>query len=332
MWSQNDAKMYKVANFTNSDSEPFGLTIKGKGKHIYAHNKVMDTLNRLQKDKATTFGAVKLTITDKVKTNAIFNAKITLTAGEDFEGQVEIKIHKPSDKRCKATIDIRKLSGSDFEAFEKAKTVVIDMLDDFMNGESVSKVLTKAKGKAKPYCPIVKQPSLSTKLLACTKCDFKVKSVVVLKNHISKNHTQKKCSCEICGFESSIEDMQDHMKEFHIVHHNIIKQNKRKNVTFACDKCGVTVDTNKKLKTHIEHQHPEPSEISSSPEPSPPRKKPVIQVQVEEEKEEIMDTEEVGKIEENDLKKETYKDELIKTQAKQLEEQSKEISEMKKKY
>ena len=101
---------------------------------------------------------------------------------------------------------------------------------------------------------------------------------------------------------------------------------KKKQSVFGCDQCGVAVGDEHKLKNHEQSQHP-----VSSPEPSPPRKKPVIQVQVEEEKEEIMDTEEVGKIEENYLKKETYKDELIKTQAKQLEEQSKEISEMKKK-
>ena len=45
MWTDSDSKLYKVANFPNSDGEPFGLTIKGKGKHVEAHNKVMDTIN-----------------------------------------------------------------------------------------------------------------------------------------------------------------------------------------------------------------------------------------------------------------------------------------------
>ena len=45
IWSDSYSKLYKVANFPNSDGEPFGLTIKGKGKHVEAHNKVMDTIN-----------------------------------------------------------------------------------------------------------------------------------------------------------------------------------------------------------------------------------------------------------------------------------------------
>ena len=96
--------MYKVATFPNSDGEPYGLTIKGKGKHIDAHNKVMETLNRLPKDKATRFGDFQLTVTDKVKTNILLNAKVTLTKKDKQEGQVEIKIHTPSDRRKKATI------------------------------------------------------------------------------------------------------------------------------------------------------------------------------------------------------------------------------------
>ena len=44
MWSNVDSKLYKVANFPNSEGEPFGLTIKGKGKHVDAHYKLMDTI------------------------------------------------------------------------------------------------------------------------------------------------------------------------------------------------------------------------------------------------------------------------------------------------
>ena len=112
MWSEeSNSKLYKVTNFNNSDGAPFGVTIKGKGKHVDSHNKLMDTLNRLPKDKPTTFGDIKLTVTDKVKTNSLLNAKVTITTNPDYEGQVELKIHKPSDKRHTATIEIRKLTG-----------------------------------------------------------------------------------------------------------------------------------------------------------------------------------------------------------------------------
>ena len=146
MWTNDDQKLYKVAGFPNSDGEPFGLTIKGRGKHVDSHNKVMDIINRLPKDKATSFGDVKLTVTDKVKTNTILNAKVIITTKDD-QGQAEIKIHKPSDKRKQATIEIRKLTGQDYETVEKMKYVITDMLDDFTSGESVSRVIAKNNKK-----------------------------------------------------------------------------------------------------------------------------------------------------------------------------------------
>ena len=148
VWSENDTKLYKVATFPNSDGEPFGLTIKGKGKHVDAHNKVMDTMNRLPKDKVTTFGDMKLAVNDKVKTNSLLNAKVTVTTPDNIEGQAEIKIHKPSDKRHKATIEIRKLTGYDYDCVEKLKDLVTKMLDNFTSGDTVSKVLIKAKNTA----------------------------------------------------------------------------------------------------------------------------------------------------------------------------------------
>ena len=126
MWTQDvtdsESKLYRIASFSNSDGEPFGLTIKGKGKHIDAHSKVMETINRLPKDKATTFGEVKLTMTDKVKTSTVLNAKVTITTVDKLESQVEIKIHKPSDKRHKATIEIRKLTGYEYDALKQSRT------------------------------------------------------------------------------------------------------------------------------------------------------------------------------------------------------------------
>ena len=234
--------------FQTSDGEPFGVTIKGRGKHVDAHNKVMDTINRLPKDKTTTFGDVKFTVNDKVKTSSLLNAKVTILTKDKMEGQVEIKFHKPSDRRQKATIEIRKLNGHEYEAVEYVKDLITNLLDKFTTGCSVSNILLTSKGKSKPYSPLVKQPSLSIKLLSCTDCDYKSKSVVVLKNHIMKNHKTRNSKCDVCGFQSNAEEMKDHHNEFHLLHQNIVNQNKRKKIVFCCDKCGVTVDTKTKLK------------------------------------------------------------------------------------
>ena len=129
-----------------------------------AHNKVMDTLNRLPKDKPISFGESKLTVYENVKTNTLLNAKVTLIK-DDIEGQAEIKIHKPSDKRHKATIEIRRLTGQSYETVEGVKDILTNLLDNFTTGESVSSVLIKTKGKSKPYTFLVKQPSILIQLL-----------------------------------------------------------------------------------------------------------------------------------------------------------------------
>ena len=336
MWCNEDSKLYKVNNFPNSEGEPFGLTIKGRGKHIEAHNKVMDTLNRLQKNKATVFGDVELTVTDKVKTNTILNAKVTITTKDDYEGQAEIKIHEPSDKRRQATIEIRKLTGYEYDSVEKVKELLTNMLDNFTLGQTVSKVMVQSKIKAKPYTPIVRQPSLSTKFLSCTECEFKIKTMVALKNHIDRTHKNKKVKCEACGFESNEIELKDHIQKYHLAHE---KQSKRKKVVFGCDECGVTVDAQNKLTSHKESQHPK---VSSSPEPSPPRKKLVKKVEVktgDDPEVEMVDLQSKNDLERKEdsiemsqeyVNKEiSKKDEIIEAQGRKIAEQEKEIQDIK---
>ena len=127
------------------------------------------------------------------------------------------------------------------------------MLDSFTSGESVSKLLLKAKNKV-----MVKQPSLSIKMLSCSECDFKSKTPLLLKNHLTKNHKSAKSKCEVCGFQSTDNDLKAHRKKFHLVHSTITLQNKEKinKSMIGCDKCGVTTETKQKLKRHKESQHP----------------------------------------------------------------------------
>ena len=53
--TDNEAKFYRIASFTNSDGEPFGLTIKGKGKHVDAHNKLTSKRQSNNFGKRTTY-------------------------------------------------------------------------------------------------------------------------------------------------------------------------------------------------------------------------------------------------------------------------------------
>ena len=47
-------------------------------------------------------------------TKSRLNAKVTIITQDNVEGRVEIKIHKPSDRQHKATIEIRKLGGQNW--------------------------------------------------------------------------------------------------------------------------------------------------------------------------------------------------------------------------
>ena len=119
LWSEDDAKLYKITTFPNSDGEPFGVTIKGRGKHIEAHNKDMDTFNQILKEKVTTCDDVKFTVNDKVKTNSLL--KVTVTTPNNIQSHAEIEIHKPIDKRHKATIEIRKFTEYDYDSVIKVQ-------------------------------------------------------------------------------------------------------------------------------------------------------------------------------------------------------------------
>ena len=141
---------------------------------------------------------------------------------------------------------------------------------------------------------MVKQPSLSIKLFSCTNCSYKSKAMVPLKNHILKNYRSARKKCELCGFESTDNDVENNMKELHMVHMTILAQIriKRKKSVIGCDQCGVTLDTKPKLKRHKESQHNVCEESFSSSEQSPPKKKAlqVVKVKnVQEQEEEMID-------------------------------------------
>ena len=198
--------------------------------------------------------------------------------------------------------------------------------------------MIKAKGKATPYSPMAKQPSLSVKLLSCPQCDFKVRTMVALKNHIKITHRSENDKCQVCGFVSKTNDIKEHMDQFHLVHQSILKQNelKRKKSVVCCDKCGVTADTKKKMREHKLLQHPVLEETSSSSEPSPPRKKQIkpVGVQIVENGEvEMIDIETIEAKQDNmDEKKnqiEIEKDIIIKAQDKNIKDQAKAIEGLK---
>ena len=90
----------------------------------------------------------KLSI-DSLKTKLQFLGITNTVTEVKEEGQVEIKIHKPCYKRKKATIEIRRLTGHEYDVVEKVQNIITTMIDDYTYGQIVSKTMINVKGKTK---------------------------------------------------------------------------------------------------------------------------------------------------------------------------------------
>ena len=230
-----DVKMYKIKHYPNSDGDQMGLTIKGRTKaHIESHKKLTEVMNRLPKGKVNMFNDSKITVLSKEPTTGRINLKLKISAPGKSEGTTELNLFKPSVGSKKgATIEIRKTNEGDFENVQHLKDVIIKLLDLLVSGETVSKILVATRRKVtSPNKPIV-----SFKLLSCNLCDFKTKTNVSLKTHITRLHNpsvekiqSKQEKCDMCGFDSDPSDMKNHKEEFHLVHQNLKLQSKGNNL------------------------------------------------------------------------------------------------------
>ena len=111
-------KVYKVTPYLNSIKEPFGLTIKGKSKaYINAHKSVQGLII---KGKVITTTGGKIKVADASHKKGMINAIVEVGVGETEIGNVEMKVYDPSlDKKKGATVELRKMSDSDYNYVEK---------------------------------------------------------------------------------------------------------------------------------------------------------------------------------------------------------------------
>ena len=221
---EEEVKLYKIKYYPNSDGNPMGLTLKGKAKdHVESHKKITEIMDRLPRAKESVIGGSKIKMIEKPhKTPSLLTRKLQITAPDKSEGTVELKMHKPALKKG-STLEIRKTNDGDFETVDKLKDVIVKLFDLIATGETVSRILLSAKGKQS------NQPLPVITLLSCNQCDWKTKTKTALKAHITRLHgrvSKTKNNCDICGFVSSSTDIENHKKEFHLVHNNIRLQAK----------------------------------------------------------------------------------------------------------
>ena len=277
------AKPYKIKPYLNSNKDPFGLTIKGNTKqYISAHKNVQD-LVITGKNISTKEGKIKIIEASRGK--GMLNAIVEVNMDDIDIGNVEMKIYDPSvDKKKGATIELRKLSDSDFEHVDKLKSIVCSLLDKSLNTDvSNQNSYFRAPGQKKRY--------------VCDICSWETSFEQALKGHKKRMHVKSLNSnktdtynCEKCEFKTTSKATQ--MVHIRIKHKD--ETRKRQKDTFQCkwSKCESTFDSEDKLGEHMKTQHEENATkgLSETPSPSssPPRKKIDQQIDVEVIKDEEM--------------------------------------------
>ena len=265
-------KCYEVSTYKNSSKEPLGLTIKGKSKNfISAHGYILENIIK-GKSLKTEKGCFK--ISDTSRKNGMTNAIIEINVTDDELESVELKIYDPSNNKKKgATIELRKMSDSDFFSVEKLCEMITSLLDDAIKN---SKTRNCSKG------------GLLSKdnYYVCDDCNWKTRFETALKAHQKRIHGKKSLNgdtCELCDFTSK-------SKATMIVHKRIShKESKKRSLeTFKCSRCDSTFDTKEKLDKHVNTQHAVDQIVdlslskSHSLTSSPPRKKIEVQAVIEE--------------------------------------------------
>ena len=282
-----ELKIYKVNPYLNSNKDPFGLTIKGKTKaYISAHTNVQKDI---MKGKKIVTNKGKIEILDVSHGKGMVNAIVEIDVEDlDEKGSVEMKIYDPStDKKKGATVELRKMSDSDYLFVEKLRDIIICMIDKYLQEENSNEKACHKRSRG--------QENLYT----CNICDWKTRFEPALKGHMKRIHAENSdIKCPNCPFKTSSKATM--MVHTRISHRETMKRQKS---TYQCkrDKCESTFDSEEKLKSHIENQHVRPSTVleTESPTSSPPRKK--LEEHVEDAADEVLDLDDMEIVVENEL-------------------------------
>ena len=280
-------KVYKEKPYLNSDRDPLGISLNGKSKeYIHAHESIKKVL---KKGKQYSFDKGNMKILDVTFNKAMTNAIIEVNVQGESKGNVEVKVHRPSvHKKKGATIEIRKMSGFDYDHVLILRSIIISLLDNFIIGNDINQILkTNKKGiSKKTVAKVTSNPTL----FACDLCKWQTRFPSALKSHKTRIH--------------SVEHVQ-------------VKP-------FKCDICIFTAKEKAALNVHKESTHKGSKRskmdknVDDSPASSPPRKKENVDLNEKDDSDEMMDIEMeandvVLKMLENKIKElESTKDDLEK--------------------
>ena len=119
---------------------------------------------------------VKLNVLDVKSLPVMKVAIVEVSKSDKSRVNVELKVYKPSVKKNKgASLEMRKLSGYDFEHVRVLRETIEHYLDDYINDDNAKLVDMKVQDT----------------IFRCIKCDWISKSEPTLKSHITRIHDEK---------------------------------------------------------------------------------------------------------------------------------------------
>ena len=254
-----DSKVYKENPDFNSNKEPFGLTIKGKTRdYVAAHENIKEMMI---KNKQVTSSVGKMKIVDTSWSKAMVSAIVEVANPDgSVHGEVELKVHNASnDKKKGATLEIRKLSDSEYCHVELLKTVIMNLLDKFMRNEDLKTSNSRFKTE--------------NEIFRCNICDWETRSEPALKGHKRRLHGKDEALvCDKCGHKANSDSkLQTHIRLSHK------KEAKKRLISSVkCEECDSTFNNTERLNEHINSQHAKDAEavaVRNNSLSSPPRKK-----------------------------------------------------------
>ena len=268
---EGDSKVYKEKPYLNSNKELFGLTNKGKTKvYVAAHENIKQMMI---KNKQVTTAEGKMKIVDTSWSKAMVSSIIeVVNTDNSIYGEVELKVHNASnDKKKGATLEIRKLSDSEYCHVELLRNIITSLLDKFMKNEDLKTSNSRFKTEKESF--------------KCIICQWETRSEPALKGHMKKLHsTGKPFVCDKCGQTSeSKSKLQTHVRLNHEK-----ETRKRFTPSFKCEECESTFTKKERLAEHIVSQHGENTEaviVRNDSLASPPRKKLETVIESNEEEE-----------------------------------------------
>ena len=214
----------------NSDRDPFGITINGKTKeYLHAHDSIKGII---KKGKQFSVMENKVKILHVTLFKAMVNAIVEVTTKGDGKGNVELKVYNPSNNKKKgATIEMRKMSGYEYDHVLVLKNIVTILLDGLILGNDINQVMSDSnvESNKKVAAKVTSRP----RLFSCDLCNWQTRFASALKVHKNKIHianpkTGTEVSCDVCAFKAKEKSIVD---EHFQTKHKAKKRNKSQSDT-----------------------------------------------------------------------------------------------------